>query len=190
MICMRSRTIRPSASRQCRDGGGERSVGVTDRLRHARRARAEHQHAQSDSGAGGFERPARPARSARRGAASASTRRAPDGRRRRATGVVSASACSTSARFHAGLISTTPTPSRQMACSATTNSGRFDDISATRDRRPSRHARSSTAAMPLASASSCGGCTPAPRRRAARSAHSHRCPHWPSGRCHTLTMVR
>ena len=45
-------------------------------------------------------------------------------------GCVIASACSASACFHAGLNSTTAAPSRQMACTATIHSGRFDAISA------------------------------------------------------------
>jgi hypothetical protein len=47
-------------------------------------------------------------------------------------GLVSVSACSTSVRFHAGLSNTADAPSRQMARSATTNSGRLDDMIATR----------------------------------------------------------
>ena len=68
-------------------------------------------------------------------------------------GRVSASACSTSARFHAVLTRTTAAPSAQMACTATTNSGRLDEPRATRP--PARTPRCSSAvAMPLISASS------------------------------------
>ena len=51
-------------------------------------------------------------------------------------GSVSASACSTSSRFHAGLISTAAAPSRQIASRAATNSGRLDAITATRSPAP------------------------------------------------------
>ena len=68
-------------------------------------------------------------------------------------GLVSASACSTSARFHAGLIRTADAPSSQMARNAKTNSGRLDDMSATRS--PARTPRCSrVVAMPLVRASS------------------------------------
>lgn len=47
-------------------------------------------------------------------------------------GLVSVSAWRTSRCFQAGLSNTAAAPSRQRARNATTNSGRFDDITATR----------------------------------------------------------
>jgi hypothetical protein len=94
-------------------------------------------------------------------------------------GLVMARACSTSARFQAGLSSTTAAPRAQVARTATTNSGRFEHIRATRPpaRTPCRDSRS---ASPTASASSwsrrnscssktsatnCSITGPSPRRR-------------------------
>src|SRR5882757_2800196 len=93
-------------------------------------------------------------------------------------GVVSASAFSTSARFHAGLSKTADAPSRQMARKAITNSGRLDDISATRS--PGLTPRCSrVVAMPLDRASSCGSVYSRSSKASAIGSLTP-CPHWPS----------
>ena len=62
-------------------------------------------------------------------------------------GEVIATACAASVCFHAGLNSTTAAPSRQIALTATTHSGRLELISATRS--PGRTPRlDSSAASP------------------------------------------
>ena len=152
-ICMRSADGQLQRVTPVPDGHGERSVGVTHRLRHAGGARAEHEQ-RVRFRAGRLERTrSRGVIGSSRcsiGISSASTGWSPTAW----VGLVSASACSTSPRFQAGLSSTAAAPSRQIARSATTNSGRFDDISATRS--PARTPRcSSVVAIPLASASSC-----------------------------------
>ncbi|KDO98036.1 hypothetical protein MAV101_04390 [Mycobacterium avium subsp. hominissuis 101] len=70
-------------------------------------------------------------------------------------GSVNASACSTSSRFHAGLMSTAVAANRQMASSTARNSGRLEVITATR--RPAvTPSLASAAAQPSANASSSG----------------------------------
>ncbi len=151
-ICMRSADVKPQGVAPVPHGRGERAVGVPDRLGHARRARTEHEQ-RVGIRRRRFER-APPGRDGVvQRAASASARRAPDGRRRRATARSPPAHARLRSARHAGLSSTAAAPSRQMARSAITNSGRFDDISATRS--PARTPRcSSVVAMPLASASS------------------------------------
>ena len=153
MICIRSADDRCSASRQCRTADRERPVGVTHCLGHARRSRAEHEQRIDCPGCGAsnVRCPGVIGSSSDSiGINSASTGWSPT----RATARSAPARCSTSVRFHAGLSSTTDAPNRQMAHSATTNSGRLDDISATRS--PGRTPRcSSVVANPLASASSC-----------------------------------
>ena len=133
---MRSRDVSCSASRQCRTAA--RNDAWVCRTAFGSPVVPE-LNTSTASAAGVGRRRSRllPGRSARRGAASASDRPAPGGRRRACGGLVTASAWSTSSRFQAGLSSTTAAPSRQIACTAATNSGRLPAISATRS--PARH---------------------------------------------------
>ena len=150
MICMRSADERPSAARQC-------ATAAANAPRVCRTALGipvvPELNTNSASASGGAEvnsrRPGVIGSSrCSMGIRSASTELSPtacDGR-------VNAKACSTSARFHDELTSTTAACKAQMACMATTNSGRLDDMSATRS--PGRTPRcSSVVAMPLTNAS-------------------------------------
>lgn len=150
-ICIRSFGVSPNAARQCATAAAKPPCVCRTALGMPVVPELKTNSA-SEPGAGvsNSRRPGVTGESRSSiGMASASTGLSPTA----CDGVVSAGAWSTSARFHDVLSSTTAAPRRQMACIATTNSGRLDDINATRS--PVRTPRCSRmVAMPLVRASS------------------------------------
>ena len=163
------RSVVPEAERAApvRSGVADGAVGVAHRLGPVGRTRAEHQHGvvvgtrvtwvvgrAASRSAAALERRLVDVHH-RTGAEAAGEQRRPRPRPPRPrTGAVSDSALSTSSAFQAGLSRTAEAPSLLIALTATTNSGRFAVITATRSPCPTPSAASLDASAPAAASSS------------------------------------
>lgn len=151
MICMRSAAVRPSASRQCSMAAANPAWLWRTALGMPVVPELNTNSASASGATAGPGRSPGVIGSSRCtiGRCSASSGWSPTAWFAR----VSSSAWAISVVFHAGLMRTAAAPRRQIARRAMTNSGRFDDIIATRSPGPTPRC-ANVAAMPPASASS------------------------------------